>query len=191
MFLFLGLWISLQFIFSVFLLTALCYRLINFSISHKFSLASMRSACFFRLYLSFNLLLLFVESLSCGQLSMTPWTAARQASLSFTISQSLLQLMYIESVMPSNHLILSRPLLLPSVFPSIRVFSNELALHVRWPKDWNFSFSLSPSHEYSAFWFSLGWTSWISLQLKGLSRVFSSTTIQKHQFFGTQPSSCL
>ena len=71
------------------------------------------------------------------------------------------------------------------------VFSNELALHIRWPKDWNFSFSLSLSHEYSAFLFSLGWTGWISLQSKGFSRVFSSTTVQKHQFFGTQASLCL
>ena len=80
--------------------------------------------------------------------SATPWTAACQASLSFTISRSLLKPMSIESVMPSNHLILSQPLLLlPSIFPSIRVFSNELALHIRWPKYW--SFSISPSNEYS------------------------------------------
>ena len=76
-----------------------------------------------------------------------PWTAAHQASLSLTISRSLLKLMSIESVMPSNHLILSHPLLLPSVFPSIRVFSNESVLHIRWPKYW--SFSISPSSEYS------------------------------------------
>ena len=79
---------------------------------------------------------------------MTPWTAARQAPLSFTISQSLLKLMSIESVMPSNHLILSCPLLLPLISPSIRVFSNELALCIRWPKYWSFSSSISPSHEY-------------------------------------------
>ena len=78
--------------------------------------------------------------------SVTPWTAARQASLSITNSQSLLKLMSVESVMPSNHLILCRPLLfLPSIFPSIRVFPNELALHIRWPKYWSFSFSISPS----------------------------------------------
>ena len=81
---------------------------------------------------------------------MTPWTAACQASLSFTISWSLLKLMSIESVMPSNHLILCCPLLLlPSIFPSIRVFSSESALHIRWPKYWSFSFSISPSNEYS------------------------------------------
>ena len=83
------------------------------------------------------------------QLFATPWTAARQAPLSFTISWSLLKLMSIESVMPSNYLILCHPLLLSSVFPSIRVFSSELALCIRWPKYWNFSFSLSPSNEYT------------------------------------------
>ena len=81
---------------------------------------------------------------------MTPWTAARQASLSITNSWSLLKLMYIELVMPSNHLILCRPLLLlPSIFPSIRAFSNESLLHIRWPKCWSFSFSISLSNEYS------------------------------------------
>ena len=91
-----------------------------------------------------------VHSLSHVWLFATPWTAARQASLSITISQSLLKLMSIESVMPSNHFILFHPfLLLPSIFPSIRVFSNELALHIRWPKYWSFSFSISPSSEYS------------------------------------------
>ena len=82
--------------------------------------------------------------------SATPWTVARQASLSITNSWNLLKLMSIESVMPSNHLILCRPLLLPpSIFPSIRVFSNESVLHIRWPKYWSFSFSISPSNEYS------------------------------------------
>ena len=81
---------------------------------------------------------------------LTPWTAAHQTSLSITSSQSLVKLMSIESVMPFNHLILCYPLLfLPSIFPSIRVFSNESALHIRWPKYWNFSFSISPSNEYS------------------------------------------
>ena len=87
------------------------------------------------------------QSLSPVQLSVTPWTAAHQASLSFTISQSLLRLMSIETVMPSSHLLCRPLLLLPSVFPSIRVFSNKLALHIRWPKYW--SFSISPSNEYS------------------------------------------
>ena len=79
----------------------------------------------------------------------TPWPTARQASLSFTVSRSLLKLMSIESMIPSNCLILCHPLLLPSIFPSIRVFSNESGLHIRWPKNWNFSFSISPSNEYS------------------------------------------
>ena len=93
--------------------------------------------------------------------SATPWTAARQASLSFTISQSLLKLMSIESVIPSNHLIFCHPLLLPSIFPSIRVFSNDSALCIRWPKYWSFSSSISPSNEYSGLisfrmdWFDL------------------------------------
>ena len=117
-----------------------------------------------------------------------PWTAALQASLSFTISRSLLNLMSIESVMPSNHLVLCRPLLLlPSTFPSIRVFSNEPVLPIMWPKYWNYSFSISPSSEYSAL-ISLGLTSLISLLSKGVSRVFSNTTVQKHQFLGSQPS---
>ena len=91
-----------------------------------------------------------VQSLSCVQLFVTPWTAACQASLSFTICRSLLKLMSIESVMPSSHLILCGPLLLlPSIFHSIRVFSNELALCIRWPKYWSFSFNISPSSEYS------------------------------------------
>ena len=91
-----------------------------------------------------------VQSLSRIQLFATPWTAARQACLSFTISWSLLKLMSIKSVMPFNHFILCRPLLLlPSVFPSIKVFSNESAPNIRWPKYWSFSFSISPSNEYS------------------------------------------
>ena len=90
-----------------------------------------------------------VQLLSRVQLYVTPWTAARQASLSFTNSQSYLKLMSIESVMPSNHLILCCPLLLlPSIFPGIRGFSNESALRIRWPKFWSFSFSISPSNEY-------------------------------------------
>ena len=91
-----------------------------------------------------------VQSLSPVQLFETSWTAAHQASLSLTNSRSLLKLMSIESVMPSNHLILCHPLLfVPSIFPSIRVFSSELILHIRWPKYWSFSFSISPSNEYS------------------------------------------
>ena len=98
-------------------------------------------------------------------------------------SQSLLKLMSIESVMPSNYLILCCPfLLLPSIFPSIRVFSNESALRIRWPKVWSFSFSISPSNKYSRLISFLGWTGWISLQSKGVSRVFSNTTAQKHLY---------
>jgi hypothetical protein len=108
--------------------------------------------------------------------------------LSFTVSLSLLKLLCTESVMPSNHLILCHLLLLlPSVFPRIRVFSNELALHIRWPKDWSFSFGISPSNEYSGL-ISFRIDCLISLQSKKLSRVFSRTTIQKHQFFSAQPS---
>ena len=128
-----------------------------------------------------------IQLLRGVQIFVTPWTAECQASLTTTNSQNLLKLMSIESVMPSNHLILCRPLLLPpAIFPSIRVFSNESVLHIRWPKYWSFNVSISPSKEYSGL--ILGWTGWISLQAKGLSRVFSNTTVQKHQFFGAQPS---
>ena len=115
-------------------------------------------------------------------------TATCQASLFLTISQSLPKFISTESVMPSNHLILCFPLLLvPSIFPSIRVFSNELTLCMRWPKYWNFSFGISPSNEYSGLIsFRIDWFDLLAVQ--GLSRVFSSTTVQKHQFFGTQPS---
>ena len=130
-----------------------------------------------------------VQSLSCVWLFATPCIAAHQASLSITNYQSSLKLMTIESVMPSNHLILCHPLLLLPLIPlSIRVCSNESALHMRWPKYWSFSFSISPSMN-TQDWSPLEWTGWISLQSKGLSRVFSNTTIQKHQFFSTQLSS--
>ena len=129
-----------------------------------------------------------VQSLSCVRLFSIPWTTACRASLSITNSLSLLKLMFIESVMSSNHLILCRPLLpLLSIFPSIRVFSNQSVLHVRWPKHWSFSFSISPSKEYSGL-ISFRMDCWISLQPKGLSRVFSNTTVQKHQFFSAQLS---
>ena len=94
-------------------------------------------------------MIVVVHSLNHVQLFAVPWTAARQASLSFTTSRSLLKLMSIESMMPFNHLILCHPLLLPSIFPSIRVFSGESALHIRWPKYWSFSFSIRSSSEYS------------------------------------------
>ena len=125
-----------------------------------------------------------VHLLSCVELFVTPWTACNmQASLSITNSWSLLKLMSFKSIMPSNHFFLCHPiLLLLLIFPRIRVFSNESVLPIRWPKYWSFSFSISPSNEYS------GWTGWISLLSKGLSRVFSNTTVQKHQFFGIQLS---
>ena len=104
-----------------------------------------------------------VQLLSRVQLFATPWTSACQASLYITNSRSLLKLMSIKLVMPSNHLILCHPLLLlPSIFPSIKVFSNESALCIRWPKYWSFSFNISPSNEHQD-WSPLGWTGWISL----------------------------
>ena len=114
----------------------------------------------------------------------SPWTAAHQASLSITTSRSLLKLVSIALVMPSNHFNLCHPLLLPpSIFPHIRVFSSESILRIRWPKYWSFSFSNSPSNEHSGLIsFRIDW---ISLQSKGLSRVFSNTTVQKHQFFSS------
>ena len=107
-----------------------------------------------------------VQSLSCVQLFATPWTAACQASLSITNSWGLLKLMPIESVMPSNQLILCRPLpLLPSIFPSIRVFSNDSVLHIRWPKYWSCSFSISPSNEYSGLIsFRMDWLDLLAVQ---------------------------
>ena len=130
-----------------------------------------------------------VQSLSRVRLFAIPWIAARQASLSITKSWSSLRLTSIESVMPSSHLVLCRPLLLlPPIPPSIRVFSNESTLRRRWPKYWSFSFSIIPSKKSQGSSPS-EWTGWISLQSKGLSRVFSNTTVQKHQFFGSQPSS--
>ena len=131
-----------------------------------------------------------IQSFSSVQLFVTPWTAAHQTSLSFTISWSSLKPMSIESMMPSNHLTLCCPLLhLSSIFPSIRVFSNESSLHIRWPKYWSFSFSISLSNEYSglisfriSFRFDL-------LAVKGtLVRVFSSTTVWMHQVFSAQSS---
>ena len=129
-----------------------------------------------------------VQALSPVFLFVTPWTAARQASLSIISSLSLLKLMSIELVRPSNHLILCHPLLLlPSLFPSIRAFSNELALCIRWPKYQSFSFSINPFSEYSGLIsFRMDWLDLLAYQ--GLSRVFSNTTVQKHQFFDAQLS---
>ena len=130
-----------------------------------------------------------VQLLSHIWLFVTPWTAACQASLSITNSRSSPRLTSNESVMPFSHLILCRHLLLlPPIPPSIRVFPNESTLRMRWPKYWSFSFSIIPSKEIPGRPPS-EWTGWIPLQSKGLSRVFSNTTVQKHQFFGTQPSS--
>ena len=124
---------------------------------------------------------------------MTPWTAARQASLSFTISWSLLKLMSIESLMPSNHPIFCHLLLLPSVFPSIRVFSNELALRIRWPKDWSFNFSISPSNEYSGLIsFKIDWFDLLAVQgtLKSLLQHHNpkASILQCSAFFVVQLS---
>ena len=135
-----------------------------------------------------------VQSLSRVRLFVTPWTAARHASLSITISQSLPKLMSIQSVMPSNHLILRYPLLLlPSVFPRIRVFSNESFLHIRWPKCWKFSFSISPSKEYSGrISFRKDWLDLLAVQgaLKSVLQRHSSkaSILQCSAFFIIQLS---
>ena len=136
-----------------------------------------------------NLLLSSVQLLSCVQLFETPWTAAHQASLSITNSQSLLKLTSIESVMPSNHLILCRPLLLPSIFPSIRVFSDESALRIRWPKYYSFSFNVSPSNEHPGLIsFRMDWLDLHAVQgtLKSLLQHHSSkASIFRHSAFFT------
>ena len=136
-----------------------------------------------------------IQSLSCVQFSVTPWTAAHQTPLSFTFSQSLLKLMSIESVMPSNHLILCHPLLLlPSVFPSIRVFSSGSALPIRWPKYWRFSFSISPSNEHSGLIsFRMDWLDLLAVQgtLKSLLQHDSSkaSILRRSAFFTVQITS--
>ena len=140
--------------------------------------------CFFENWQQFS----SVQSLSRAQLFVTPWTAARQASLSITNSRSLLKLMSIESVMSSNHLILCHPLLLlPSIFPSTGVFSNESVLHIRWPKYWSFSFSISPSNEYSGLIsFGIDWLDLLAVQgtLKSLPQDQSSkVSILHHSAF--------
>ena len=127
-----------------------------------------------------------VQSLSRVLLFVTPWIAARQASLSITNSQSLSKLMSIKLVMPSSHLILCHSLLLLSpIPPSIRVFSSESTLHIRWPNS-GVSASTLVLPMNTQDWSPLGWTGWISMQSKGLSRAFSSTTAQKHRFFGSR-----
>ena len=134
-----------------------------------------------------------VQSLSCVQLFATPWTAACQASLSITNSWSLLKLMRIESVMTSNHLILCRPLLPPSIFPSIRVFSNESVFRIRWPKYWSFSFNISPSNEHPGLIsFRMDWLDLLAVQgtLKSLLQHHSSkaSILQLSAFFIVQLS---
>ena len=135
-----------------------------------------------------------VQSLSCGQLFATPWTAACEASLSFTISWSFLKLMSIEPVMPSNHLICCHPLLfLPSIFSSIRIFSNKSALRIRWPKDWSFSFNISPSNErLGVIFFRMDWLDLLVVQgtLKSLLQHHSSkaSILQCSAFFMVQLS---
>ena len=128
-----------------------------------------------------------VQSLGCVQLFVIPWIAVLQASLSFTISRSLLKLMSIESVMPSNHLVLCHPLLLlPSIFPSFRVFSNESIVCIKWPKYWSFSFS--PSSDYSGLIsFRIHWLDLLAVQ--GTRKSLLQHHSSKHQFFGAQLSS--
>ena len=147
----------------------------------------MRYSWFTVLYM-FHLYNVVIQLLSRVWLFATPWTAVCQVFLSFTVSQNLLRFISIESVMPSNHLILCRPLLLlPSIFPSIRVFSNESALHIRWPKYWHFSFSISPSKEYSGLIsYRIDWFDLLAVQgtLKSVLQHHSSkTSILRHSAF--------
>ena len=136
-----------------------------------------------------NRLFSSVQSLSHVQLFATPWTAAHQASLSITNSWSLLKLMPIESVMLSRHLILCHSLLLPPIPPSIRVFSNESTLHMRWPKYWSFSFSIGSSNEHPGLIsFRMDWLDLLAVQ-GTLKSLLQHHTVQKHQFFGAQLSS--
>ena len=145
----------------------------DFLLILKFSCSSTES------FFSSRLSVSSVQLLSCVQLFATPWTAARQVSLSITNSWSLFRLIPIESVMPSNHLILCRPLLFPpSIFPSIRVFSNESVLPIRWPKYWSFSFNISPSNEYSGLIsLRIGWLDLLAVQgtLKSLLQYHKDT----------------
>ena len=128
-----------------------------------------------------------VQLLSYVRLFATPMDRSTPGFPSITSSRSLLKLMSIESVIPSNHLILCRPLLLPSIFPSIRVFSNESALRIRWPKYWSFSFNISPSNEYSGLnSFRMDWLDLLAVQ--GTLKSLLQHQVQKHQFFGTQLS---
>ena len=150
--------------------------------------------CFASLIFACQFLFSSVQSLSRVRLFATPWAAALQASLSITNSQSLLKLMSIESMMPSNHLILYRPLLLPpSIFPSIRVFSSESTLHIRWSKYWSFSFNISPSNEHPGLIsFRMDWFDLLAVQgtLKSLLQHHSSkaSILWRSAFFIVQLS---
>ena len=135
----------------------------------------------------YHLFVVVFQSFSCVWLFATPWIAACQASLSIANSGSLLKLVSIESVMPSNHLILCHHLLPPSIFSSIKVFSNESVLPNRWPKYWSFSFSIHSSNEYSGLiFFRMDWLDLLAVQ--GTLKSLLQHTVQKHQFFGTQLS---
>ena len=174
-------------ILSIFLLFLLTFgKLLQGKHTHTHSLIfplSLNKESLSSLMPSIQIVLVVVQLPSHVRLFATPWTAACPASLSQSFSQSLPKFMSIASVMPSNHLILWCSLLLPSIFPNIRDFSNELTVCIRWPKYWSFSFSISPSSEYSGLislkidWFDF-------LAVWGLSGVFSSTTVWRHQFFG-------
>ena len=133
-----------------------------------------------------------IQSLNCVQIFAVPWTAAHQTCLSITNSRSLLKLISIKSVVPSNHLILCRPLLSPSIIPSISVFSSELVLHIKWPKYWSFSFSISPSNEYSGLIsFKMDWLDLLAVQatLKLLQHHSSKASIlHRSAFFTVQLS---
>ena len=159
----------------------------------------MEHFCFFSFWLGFqsvpeSVQFSLLQWLSRVRLFATPWTAAHQASLSITNSQSLLKHMSIESVMQSNHLILCPSLLLlPSIFPSIKVFSNESVLHIRWPKDWSFSFSITPSNEYSGLIsFQMDWLDLLAVQgtLKSLlqNQSLKASILQRSAFFIVQLS---
>ena len=162
-------------------------------VSNLYTVKSLLDPCSCIVLISANQMPLSVSSVqfSCSVVSdsVTPWTAARQAFLPITNSRSLLKLMPIESVMPSNHLILCRPLLLlPSIFPSIRVFSNELVLQIRWPKYWSFSFNISPSNEYSGLIsFRMDWFDLLAVQgtLKSLLQQYhaKASVLQRSAFF--------
>ena len=168
--------------------------ILHWSISMSFPIYKLSYLNYCGFIINLDIWWAVFQLLSHVWLFVTPWTATCQASLSFTFSQSLPKLMSIESVIPSNHLILCHPLLLlPSIFPSIRVFSNESALRMSWPKYWSFSFSISPSNEYSGLIsFSIDWLDLLAVQgtLKSLLHHHSSkaSILQHSTFFMVQLS---